>query len=60
MLTKPKRNAEFWAKPKGLCIFMKPLNLMDLALEQKRKSKTISFSLVLRRKRKVSLLPHYA
>jgi hypothetical protein len=26
----------------------------------KRKSKTISFSFVRRRKRKVSLLPHYA
>jgi len=33
----PKRNAGFRAKPKGLCIFMKPLNLMDLALEQKKK-----------------------
>ena len=36
-LTKPKRNADFRAKPKGLCIFMKSLNLMDLALEQKKK-----------------------
>ena len=60
MPTKPKRNADFRANSKGLCIFMKPLNLMDLALEQKRKSKTISFSYVGRRKRKVSLLPHYA
>ncbi len=31
-LTKPKRNADFRAKPKGLSIFMKSLNLMDLAL----------------------------
>ncbi len=37
LLTKPKRNADFRAKPKGLCIFMKSLNLMDLALEQKKK-----------------------
>ena len=36
-LTMPKRNADFRAKPKGLCIFMKSLNLMDLALEQKKK-----------------------
>ena len=56
----PKRNAEFWAKSKGLCIFTKSLNLMDLALQKKRKSKTISFSYVGRRKRKVSLPPHYA
>ena len=33
----PKRNADFWAKTKGLCIFMKSLNLMDLAFEQKKK-----------------------
>ena len=59
-LTKPKRNADFRVKPKGLCIFMKSLNLMDLALDKKRKSKTISFSYVGRRKRKVSLPPHYA
>ncbi|KGK29466.1 hypothetical protein EL45_15290 [Cellulophaga sp. E6(2014)] len=32
-LTMPKRNAEFWAKSKCLCIFTKSLNLMDLALE---------------------------
>lgn len=32
----PKRNADFWAKPKGLFVFMKSLNLMDLALEQKK------------------------
>ena len=56
----PKRNADFRVKPKGLCIFMKSLNLMDLALDKKRKSKTISFSFVRRRKRKVSLPPHYA
>ena len=31
--TKPKRNADFRPKTKGLCIFMKSLNLMDLALE---------------------------
>ncbi len=35
----PKRNADFKAKSKGLCIFMKSLNLMDLALEQKNKTK---------------------
>jgi len=34
LLTIPKRNADFWAKPKGLCIFIKSLNHMDLALEQ--------------------------
>jgi hypothetical protein len=55
-----KRNADFRAKTKGLCIFMKSLNLMDLALDKKRKSETKSFSFVRRRKRKVSLLPHYA
>ena len=59
-LTMPKRNADFRAKPKGLCIFIKSLNLMDLALDKKRKSKTISFSFVRIRKRIVSLLPHYA
>jgi hypothetical protein len=36
MTTKPKRNADFRAKPKGLCIFMKSLNLMDLALDKKK------------------------
>ena len=56
----PKRNADFGAKTKGLCIFIKSLNLWDLALDKKRKSKTKSFSFVRRRKRKVSLLPHYA
>ena len=35
----PKCNADFRAKTKGLCIFMKSLNLMDLALEQKNKTK---------------------
>jgi len=34
-LTKPKRNAEFRAESKGLCIFIMSLNLMDLALEMK-------------------------
>ncbi|CAN0601298.1 unnamed protein product, partial [Ectocarpus sp. 12 AP-2014] len=29
--TKPKRNADFRAKPKGLCIFMMSQNLMDFA-----------------------------
>jgi hypothetical protein len=29
----PKRNAAFRAKPKGLCIFMMSLNLMDLTLD---------------------------
>ena len=32
----PKRNADFMAKKKGLRIFMKSLNLMDLALEKKK------------------------
>jgi hypothetical protein len=36
LLTKPKRNADFRAKPKGLYIFIMSLNLMDLALEQKK------------------------
>jgi hypothetical protein len=36
-LTIPKRNADFRAKPNGLCIFIRSLNLMDLALEQKKK-----------------------
>ena len=36
MLTKPIRNAGFRAKPKGLCIFIKSLNLMDLALNKKK------------------------
>ncbi|WP_058105648.1 hypothetical protein [Maribacter dokdonensis] len=39
---------------------MKSLNLWNLALDKKRKSKTKSFSFVRRRKRKVSLPPHYA
>ena len=34
--TKPKRNADFRAKPKGLCIFIMSLNLMDLALDKKK------------------------
>ncbi len=38
-VTKPKRNADFRAKPKGLCIFMKSQNLMDLALDNKNKTK---------------------
>ena len=36
-VTQPKRNADFRAKPKGLCIFIMSLNLLDLALEQKKK-----------------------
>ncbi len=36
MPTKPKRNAEFRAKPEGLRIFIKSLNLMDLALDRKK------------------------
>ncbi len=32
-----KRNTDFSAKSKGLCIFIMSLNLMDLALEQKKK-----------------------
>ena len=35
-VTKPKRNADFRAKTKGLCIFIKSLNLMDLALDKKK------------------------
>ena len=35
----PKRNTEFWAKSKGLCIFIKSLNLWDLALDKKEKAK---------------------
>ncbi|SDF58459.1 hypothetical protein SAMN04487992_1373 [Cellulophaga baltica] len=35
-LTMPKRNADFRVKSKGLCIFMKSLNLMDLALDKKK------------------------
>tara|TARA_A100000171_G_C2106164_1_gene132430 strand:- start:479 stop:604 length:126 start_codon:yes stop_codon:yes gene_type:complete len=34
--TIPKRNADFGAKSKGLRIFMKSLNLMDLALDKKK------------------------
>ena len=34
--TKPKRNADFRAKTKGLCKFMKSLNLWDLALDEKK------------------------
>ncbi len=37
LVTKPKRNADFRAKPKGLYISIKSLNLMDLALEEKKK-----------------------
>ena len=32
----PKRNADFRAKSRGLSIFMKSLNLMDLALDKKK------------------------
>ncbi len=34
----PKRNARFWAKSNGLCIFTMPLNLWDLALDKKNKN----------------------
>jgi hypothetical protein len=34
--TKPKRNAGYKAKPKGLGIFMKSLNLWDLTLDKKK------------------------
>lgn len=37
VVTMPKRNADFRANPKGLCIFIKSLNLMDLALDKKKK-----------------------
>ena len=33
MLTMAKRNVDFRAKSKGLCIFIMSLNLWDLALE---------------------------
>ncbi|MCM4174241.1 hypothetical protein DHD32_22490 [Arenibacter sp. TNZ] len=39
MVTIPKCNADFRAKTKGLCIFIKPLNLWDLALDKKEKAK---------------------
>jgi hypothetical protein len=39
MTTKPKRNADFRFKRKGLCIFIKSLNLWDLALDKKNKTK---------------------
>ncbi len=32
----PKRNADFRAASRGLCIFMKSLNLWDLALDRKK------------------------
>ena len=32
-----KRNADFWVLSQGLCIFIMSLNLMDLALKQKKK-----------------------
>ncbi len=35
-ITKPKRNADSRAKSKGLCIFMKSLNLWDLAFDKKK------------------------
>ncbi len=35
----PKRNADLWAKSKSLCIFRMSLNLMDLALDKKNKTK---------------------
>ena len=31
-----KRNTGFWAKSKGLCIFMKSQNLWDFALDRKK------------------------
>ncbi len=34
-----KRNADFRGKLKGLCIFIMSLNLMDLALNKKNKTK---------------------
>ena len=37
--TKPKRNTDFRYKRQGLCIFIMSPNLMDLALEQKNKTK---------------------
>ena len=32
----PKRNANFRAKPKGLYLVIRLLNLMDLALDKKK------------------------
>ncbi len=34
--TMAKRNADFMAKSKGLCIFIMSLNLWDLALDKKK------------------------
>jgi uncharacterized protein involved in cysteine biosynthesis len=36
MTTKPIRNADFWAKTNGLCIFMRSQNLWDFALDKKK------------------------
>ena len=49
-LTMPIIHADLWALSEGLCIFMMSLNLWDLALDKKRKSKTKSFSLARERK----------
>uniref|UniRef100_UPI0030DD455F hypothetical protein n=1 Tax=uncultured Maribacter sp. TaxID=431308 RepID=UPI0030DD455F len=55
-----KRNADLRAKPKGLCIFIKSLNLWDLALEQKNKTKPKALASCAAGNKNVSLLPHYA
>ncbi|KPM33434.1 Hypothetical protein I595_337 [Croceitalea dokdonensis DOKDO 023] len=39
MLTQPKRNADFRAKRKALYLFIKSLNLINLVLDQKNKTK---------------------
>jgi hypothetical protein len=42
----PKPNADYWAKPKGLSIFMRSQNLWDLALElKKEKTKPKDFAM---------------
>jgi hypothetical protein len=35
-VTTPIRNADFWAKTNGLCIFMRSQNLWDFALDKKK------------------------
>ncbi|KGK28666.1 hypothetical protein EL45_19655 [Cellulophaga sp. E6(2014)] len=56
--TMPKRNADFRAKPKGLCIFIKSLNLWDLALDKKKKKQNKKISLCGWWKANASLLPY--
>lgn len=46
LLTKPKCNAEFRAKSKGLCAFMMSQNLIDLAMDKKTKQKNLAMRVV--------------